>query len=168
MGWAMSTPFSKLRKMEFSNYTENAVYKTIRKYVDIDRFYMPTSYEQYLKQLSRGTELNKFFKNVPSPYLTPNGNNKRTEMSLQLESGLSMRVECKHQTSYSNLVATATFELNFVEDIPEDMYVLILEGKAFTMPYTLNILSKEILNKNLKKKVWYGTLAQFEELLKVA
>ena len=151
------------KAMNFKNATEDKVRETIENYIDLDRIYEPISdYGMYLNRLKRN-KVNSFFYNVPSPHLTPNGNNKRTEMSLHCpELDLFMRLECKHQDSFSDIVRRGELELTYAKDIPEKVFALILEGKAFQMPYVLSLLAEAIKEKNLTDKVWFGNIEQFK------
>jgi len=150
--------------IKFSNETERLTKEMLFNILNIEKYYEPQTYRIYLNHLNSANKTT-FFKNVPSPYLTEKGNNKRTEMSLFIKDFGSIRIECKHLVKYSNLVSVVEYELNFVDEIPEDYYCLILMGEGFN-----NRIFQERLEYKIKtqvsKKIICGSISDFEHIIK--
>jgi len=117
---------------------------------------------QVLKQAS---DKNKLFKRACSPHLSPTGRQKQTEFVFHSPlNNIDWRIECKSRQTKS-LIGEITHELNFVANIPEKLYCLVLSDILIT-PYILGLINQNIAEKGLEAKVWVGTKKQFKNLLK--
>jgi len=108
----------------------------------------------------------KLFQDVENGYLTPIGNPKKTEFVVHAPiHKINWRIECKSMETLTNIMGTISWELNFIDKINEEKYCIVLSDKLMC-PYFINILVKNIKEKKLQNKVWFGNLKQFETLLK--
>lgn len=127
---------------------------------------------EHPRQSVRATEVlkdsnnkNKLFTDASSPYRTEFGNQKRTEFVYHSpDNNIDWRIECKSRKTI-NLIGEITHELNFVADIPENVYCLVLSD-ILIRPYILNQLIQIVVEKGLELKVWIGSKKDFKKLLK--
>lgn len=121
-----------------------------------------------IKIIKESNKDNILFTDAGSIYLTDFGNQKRTEFVYHnLLNRLNWRIECKarkHKNTVK-LISDILYPLNFVKNIDEDLFCLILSDNL-DIPYITNQISQAIKEKNIKHKVWYGTLNQFTTMFK--
>ena len=146
------------------NKFEGIVFKSIRNIIQVTpRKSISVVSDENVK---RYDNTNKLFIQPHSPYLTPTGRQKRTDLSLYCpEHGIDWRIECKARKAPNNLLGEIERDLNFVAKIPEQLFCLVLSKKIIT-PYFLNEINQVILEKGLTNKVWVGSNKQFKKLLK--
>ena len=109
---------------------------------------------------------NKLFIQSRSPYQTPTGLQKRSDLSLYCPMyGIDWRIECKSRENAYDLLGEITRELNFVADIPEKLYCLVMTDNLLTT-YFLNELNQIVREKGLEDKVWIGNKKKFKKLIK--
>ena len=108
---------------------------------------------------------NKLFIQPCSPYLTPIGNQKRSDLSLYCPVlNIDWRIECKSRQTIG-LLGEIKSELDYVANIPEQLYCLVMTDNLLT-PHFLNELNQNVIEKGLNNKVWIGTAKQFKKKLK--
>jgi hypothetical protein len=117
--------------------------------------------------LRRNLTQNAMFKNLGSPYLTPTGLQKKTEFGFYSPDNADWRIECKSRKQSNGLIGEIERDLNYVADIPEKLYCLILTDNLF-IPYIINEIKQIISEKQITNKVWLGTKKQFKKKLKKA
>jgi hypothetical protein len=115
---------------------------------------------EVLKQATNRTTL---FTDAGSPYCTELGNQKRTEFVYFAPNKADWRIECKSRQTIG-LLGEISHELNYVAEIPEELYCLVLTENLLT-PYFLKELTQIITEKNLEEKVWIGSKKQFKKML---
>jgi len=121
---------------------------------------------QVIRAVERKRNNNLMFTDVPSTYQTPTGRYKRNEGAIYMpKNNIFWRLECKSQIEYSDMVGRVLFELNFVKNINEGKYCLILEG-AYLIRYVRDIVLSVIKEKKLERFIWLGDLEQFIMYLK--
>jgi len=109
---------------------------------------------------------NKLFIQPHSPYPTPFGYQKRNDISLYCPKlNIDWRIECKYRQT-NGLLGEISRELNFVADIPEKLYCLVMTDNILT-PYFRRELNRNVQEKGLNNKVWIGSKSDFEALLKL-
>jgi hypothetical protein len=107
----------------------------------------------------------KFFHDVDSPYLTYKNNQRNTEIVLDApEHRLYIRIECKTQVEYSNMITRLYDELDYVNDLPEDMICFVLEG-ALLCPEVITKFALKIKAMKLQNRVWFGSIDDFNKFL---
>ncbi len=110
---------------------------------------------------------NKLFIQPHSPYSSPFGYQKRNDISLYCPKlNIDWRIECKYRQT-NGLLGEIIRELNFITNIPEKLYCLVMTNNILTS-YFRDELNKNIEEKGLKNKVWFGDENDFEILLKDA
>jgi hypothetical protein len=160
------TNLKNTEMIERKNEFENRTIQLIQSIVPIQACYPEGNSVDVLKIMKSTDRSNKVFLDACSPYHTPLGNNKKTEIVLHCPAyGINWRLECKSLKKYSSMVGATLYELNFIAKIHEDKYCLLLEG-ALTTPYVTRQICQIIREKNLRDKVWYGSLQEFEQLLR--
>jgi len=117
--------------------------------------------------LKNNTDANIMFTEAGSPYLTPTGKQKRTEIVFFAPDKADWRIECKSRENDYDLIGEIETELNYVQDIPEELYCLVLSDNLLN-EYVLNVLHEKIREKGLNGKVWIGNKKQFKKKLKKA
>lgn len=117
------------------------------------------------KVLKESDDQNRLFKNAGSPYPTPTGRQKKTEFVLwSPEHQIDWRIECKSRKTQS-LIGEIIIELNYVANISERVYCLVL-NETLNEPYTMNLIKKEIRDRGLFERVWLLPYKDFKKLLK--
>ena len=116
---------------------------------------------EVLKQAATKVTL---FTDASSPYCTAFGNQKRSEFVYYAPNKADWRIECKSRQTVG-LIGEIERELNYVADIPEKQFCLVLTDNLLT-PYILNELQTIVREKDLIDKVWIGSKKQFKKLLK--
>jgi len=106
---------------------------------------------------------NVLFEDCTSPYKTFNNNPRITEFVLFCPQwNINWRIECKSQQKVSDLITRVFYELDCVTELKENKLILVLEG-AFNLPSVKNKLNDKIIEYGLQKRVWFGSLEEFEQ-----
>lgn len=148
------------RKNEF----EESVNQAIRKVINVQLTFDSESVRA-IEVLKQSSNKNKLFYDACSTYLTPTGRQKQTEFVLHCPIyGIDMRIECKSRQTYG-LLGEIKSELDYVNNIPESRYCLVLTENLLT-PYFLAELKQNVLEKGLTDKVWIGSKKQLKKMLK--
>jgi hypothetical protein len=107
---------------------------------------------------------NKMFIQPRSPYCSPFGYQKRNDISLYCPKlNIDWRIECKFRET-NGLLGEIIRELNFITNIPEKLYCLVMTDNILT-PYFRRELNQNVQEKGLGDKVWIGNKCDFEALL---
>lgn len=146
------------------NRFEKQIFELIKKLISVTpRKSISVKADKAIKEYDNS---NKLFIQPYSPYLTPTGLQKRTDLSLYCPMYcIDWRIECKSRKNAYDLLGEIERELNFVADIPEQLYCLVMTGNLLT-PYLLNELNQIVSEKGLENKVWIGSKKQFKKILK--
>ena len=149
-----------------SNVLENRTIQSIYSIISIDRKFdwFGSDAVEIMKAYN---DLNKLFIDACSENLTYNGNQRRTEFVLHCpKNNINWRIECKQQRTPEGTIPRITNELDRVIKLHEDKLCLILEG-GFRYPIVLKQIMDEILKRGLENRVWFGSLEEFEQLLRL-
>lgn len=152
--------------MELQNKFEEEIRQVIVKHGNVHLTYKHESVRT-MEVLKDDTDTNLLFIESGSPYLTPTGRQKRTELIYFAPNKADWRIECKSRENPYGLLGEIQRELNFVADIPESRYCLVLTNNLLT-PHFLPELTQNVREKGLQDKVWIGSKKQFKKMLKQA
>lgn len=145
------------------NEFEDVIEQVIRKHGNVQLIF-PKESVRSMKVLKDDTNINLLFTDARSPHLTPTGRQKSTEFVYFAPNKADWRIECKSRKTYG-LLGEITRELNFVADIPEKLYCLVLTDNLLTTDF-LNELNQIVREKGLEDKVWIGGKKKFKKMLK--
>jgi hypothetical protein len=149
-----------------SNVLEDKTIQAICSIVPIDRRFEWFS-SKSVELMKSYNNLNKLFIDACSENLTYKGNQRRTEFVLHCPiANINWRIECKQQKTPEGTIARITNELDRVIKLHEDKLCLILEG-GFRYPIVMKQIADEILKRGLENRVWFGSLNEFEQLLRL-
>ncbi len=116
------------------------------------------------KIIKQSNDKDKIIIEAAPPYCTDLGNPKHTEIVFQSPiNKLDLRIECKYRVKPS-LIGEIIKELNYVADIPEKLYCLVLDDNIATKSI-LKLIETTVKEKNLINKVWFGSLSNFDIFL---
>jgi|JFJP01.1.fsa_nt_gi hypothetical protein len=163
MGLQFVTPFILTRIISM-NIFELQTETVLNNHGNVQLIYIGESVVA-TKILKESTNKNKLFKNACSPYLTPTGRQKKTEFVYHSPSNnIDIRIECKSRKTLG-LIGEITDELNFITNIPEKQYCLVL-SEILLSNYILDRINTIVVEKELQDKIWVGSLEQFKSFLK--
>lgn len=147
------------------NSFEQSTMEIVHKHGRIEGVYQGSNSVDAIQVIKNNDTSNKLFIDACSPYLTDYGNQKKTEFVLHLpQNGIDWRIECKSRKT-PQLIGEILYDLNFVAELKERMYCLVLTDNL-CYPYIATQIANTIKEKGIEDKVWFGTQKQFEKMLK--
>lgn len=146
------------------NEFETQIEQVLRKHGNFELVFNDESVRS-AEILKRSLTENAMFKNLGSPYLTPTGQQKKTEFGFFSPNKADWRIECKSRHNNYGLVGEIERDLNFVADIPEERFCLVLTDNLIN-PYVMGEIRQIIADKQIGDKVWIGSKKDFKKMLK--
>lgn len=151
-------------KIRYSKLEEQ-VKKIITSNINVQHSYENNNSIEIVEIRKRLNECTKLFQDVDSPYLTLNKNPQITEFVLHApKHKINWRIECAYQKEYSKNVGKVIYELNHVKNLFEKKLILVLDGVLDNDKFKSD-LKYYVKKLGLKKRVWFGNVREFEELL---
>lgn len=154
------------RYNQFENSTNDVLFSLIKFQLEYRKGNTTDVLEERKNYLSSHF-LNKIFYDAESPYLTDYGNHRRTEFVIHCPKyRINWRIECKRLTKLTDLKHAVLYQVECVADLNEDMLILILDGDLLLPEFALQLAERIKLMKLSPDRIWFGSLAEFEIMLK--
>jgi hypothetical protein len=152
----------KYNNKEIKNQLENGAHCEVIKRIKIHQKYYDYNTVINIERRKQYNNDNKIFYEAQSPYLTDEGNNRRTEFVLHCPKfGINWRIECKKLTKLTDLKYAVLYQVECVSLLLEDKLILIMEGDLLRPAFAMQ-LAERIVRMNLpSERIWYGSLDDF-------